>query len=178
MTATENIAQILSGHKSFETAYEVENYPYGYTLKCKKRTWIETNGKKGDRLVTCTENPKTGRWNSPKAGTYSPFLYMYIDTENGHVQCGGLNARYVAEFPKTMQYLKEVIGVENVSEAQQKNLRAEYSSQYAISASWRLKDLEGDERAEAVRQHKANLAHIMKAPFGEITNLPEAIEIK
>jgi hypothetical protein len=32
---------ILSGHISPETAYSVENYPYGFRLKCTIRYWLE-----------------------------------------------------------------------------------------------------------------------------------------
>ena len=74
----------LYGHTSIETAYNVSDYPYG-RLRCKIRYWIEESGKKGFRFCSQTENPKTGRWNKEKKGTYSLFaLAMYLD-EKGHV---------------------------------------------------------------------------------------------
>ena len=54
---------------SFENSVEVDNYPWGFRLKTKKRYWIETN-KKGSRLVSCTLNPKNNQWCKPKASTY------------------------------------------------------------------------------------------------------------
>ncbi len=36
------IIKILNGHISPETAYVVEDYPYGYTLRCTIRYWLET----------------------------------------------------------------------------------------------------------------------------------------
>lgn len=34
--------KVLSGHTSPETAYVVDDYPYGFRLRCKIRYWIET----------------------------------------------------------------------------------------------------------------------------------------
>lgn len=84
------ITKILQGHNSPETAFVVEDYPYGYTLRCQMRHWIEvaTKGaKKGQmRHVTQTSNPKKlGVWNKPKAGTYYPLIVLYLDAED-HVK--------------------------------------------------------------------------------------------
>ena len=84
--------QILSGHVSPETAYEVADYPYGFRLRCSIRYWLEHNPKHGFRLVSQTTNPKRGNvWNKPKASTYCRFGgAMFLD-ENGHVQWSGLS---------------------------------------------------------------------------------------
>ena len=47
---------------SFDNALEVSNYPWGFRLKTKRRTWIETDKNKGDRVCFCTLNPKTNKW--------------------------------------------------------------------------------------------------------------------
>ena len=47
---------------SFENAVEVSNYPWGFRLKTKRRTWIETDKNKGDRVCFRTLNPKTNKW--------------------------------------------------------------------------------------------------------------------
>ena len=60
---------------SFENSVEVENYPWGFKLKTKKRYWIETN-KRGSRLVSCTLNPKNNQWCKPKASTYSEVGFL------------------------------------------------------------------------------------------------------
>lgn len=65
-----------------------ENYPYGYTLKTTKYDWLEFKKGKGFRHVSQTINPKTGRLNAPKAGTYSD-VYLLGRDENNHVKCGG-----------------------------------------------------------------------------------------
>jgi len=79
------VVTVLSGHTSQETAYLVEDYPYGFRLRCQIRFWIETN-KNGSRVVSQTSNPKKPGlvWNKPKASTYTPLRVLFID-ENGHV---------------------------------------------------------------------------------------------
>ena len=82
----------IYGHTSFETAYEVDNYPWGFRLKTKVRYWIETNDKSngGQRFVKCTMNPKTGAWCKPKKSTYAILANLYLD-ENEHVQWDNLS---------------------------------------------------------------------------------------
>jgi hypothetical protein len=85
--------KLLSGHTSPETAYVVDDYPYGFRLRCKIRYWLEFKPKKGFRLVSQTTNPKRPGevWNKPKASTY--FLFggaMYLN-EDGHVTWSGLS---------------------------------------------------------------------------------------
>lgn len=84
--------EILSGHVSPETAYIVDDYPYGFTLRCKIRYWLEYKDGKGVRLVSQTTNPKRGDvWNKPKASTYCKFGgCMFLDEQN-HVQWSGLS---------------------------------------------------------------------------------------
>jgi hypothetical protein len=87
--------KILKGHVSPETAYLVNDYPYGYTLRCKIRYWLESN-KHGTRMVSQTSNPKLAGfggdvWNKPKASTYAKFAgCMYLDDEE-HVHWTGLD---------------------------------------------------------------------------------------
>ena len=79
-------------HISAETAYCVNEYPYGFRLKCTMRYWIEFKPKKGFRLWMQSSNPKRpGTWNKPKTGTYSLFgAALYLDPE-GNVKCAGLS---------------------------------------------------------------------------------------
>lgn len=74
----------LTGHTSPETAYVVNDYPYGFHARTQIRYWIETT-KNGQRFVSQTLNPKTGAWNKPKAGTYSEIKILTLDESNGHV---------------------------------------------------------------------------------------------
>lgn len=86
--------QILSGHVSPETAYVVEDYPYGFRLRCRIRYWLEYQPKRGFRLCSQTSNPKVSGlvWNKPKASIYALFGgCMYLNAE-GHVTWTGLTA--------------------------------------------------------------------------------------
>jgi hypothetical protein len=85
--------EVLNGHTSPETAYIVDDYPYGFRLRCKIRYWIETKKGYGMRLVSQTTNPKKPGevWNKPKAGTYNGLLVMTRDPSNGHVSSDGLS---------------------------------------------------------------------------------------
>lgn len=81
---------LLTGHTSFETAYVVNDYPYGFRLRCKMAYWLETNPKHGTRLMTRTTNPKRAGevWNKPKASTYAALKVMGLN-EVGHVATHG-----------------------------------------------------------------------------------------
>jgi hypothetical protein len=84
--------KILSGHVSPETAFVVDDYPYGYSLRCKIRYWLEFHPRHGFRFVSQTTNPKRGDvWNKPKASTYYKFgAAMYLDDQE-HVSWAGLS---------------------------------------------------------------------------------------
>lgn len=80
--------ETLLGYTSPETAYVVDDYPYSFKLRTKIRYWIETKPPYGQRFVSQTLNPDTGKWNKPKASTYSSLRVMYLD-EKGYVQNDG-----------------------------------------------------------------------------------------
>jgi len=85
-----NSKRPLYGHTNEATAYLVADYPYGYTLRTQIRYWLEHKPKKGWRFVSQTLNPKTGRWNKPKASTYVEWGgALYLD-ENEHIQWEGV----------------------------------------------------------------------------------------
>jgi hypothetical protein len=79
--------KILKGHVSPETAYVVEDYPYGFRLRCKIRYWLEYKSGKGVRFCSQTTNPKmTGEyWNKPKYSTYHLAGCMYLADETDFV---------------------------------------------------------------------------------------------
>ena len=74
---------------SFDNAIEVDNYPWGFRLKTKRRTWIETDKNKGDRVCFCTLNPKTNKWCAVKKSTYNAVDVLLID-DNEHVKSIGV----------------------------------------------------------------------------------------
>lgn len=80
----------LYGHTSEATAYLVADYPYGFRERTQIRYWLESKPKKGWRFVSQTMNPKTNRWNKPKASTYIEWAaVMYLD-DKGHVHWDGV----------------------------------------------------------------------------------------
>lgn len=81
-------SQLLIGHTCPENAYVVDDYPYGFTLRCKIRYWIETKEKHGQRFCSQTTNPKRSSevWNKPKYSTYFPLVVMGLDAETGYVE--------------------------------------------------------------------------------------------
>ena len=83
-----------------DNAVVVEDYPWGYKLRTKRKYWIETT-KKGDRLCYQTLNPKTGEWCAVKKGTYAGIKVLYKD-EAGHVAAVTLNPAWDSE-----EWLKE-----------------------------------------------------------------------
>ena len=95
----------LKGHTSPETAYIVEDYPYGLRLRCKIRYWLETKKGFGQRLVSQTTNPKRPGevWNKSKAGTYNVVAVMILD-EQDHIQietlrsCGWDSEQVISAF--------------------------------------------------------------------------------
>lgn len=74
----------LYGHIDEDSAYIVEDYPWGFTTKTTARFWVETISKKrgGQRFVKQTLNPKTGIWCKPKKTVYSSIIVMYLDKNN------------------------------------------------------------------------------------------------
>lgn len=75
----------IYGHTSEETAYLIEDYPYG-RLRCQRKVWLESDPKRGVRFVAQTNNPKNGRWNKPHKSTYADIAgCLYLDAEK-HVQ--------------------------------------------------------------------------------------------
>ena len=82
----------LVGHTSAETAYVVDDYPYGFRLRCKIRYWLEFRPGSGFgfRLMSQTTNPKRPGevWNKPKASTYCMLAVMGLD-ESNHVTWTG-----------------------------------------------------------------------------------------
>ena len=141
--------KILSGHISPETAYVVADYPYGFTLRCQIRYWLEYKPGKGFRFVSQTTNPKRGdRWNKPKASTYMKFGgCMFLD-ENDHVQWNGLSEYSTGS--EAEAFLK-VYG-EGVPEAGMGTLREWVAAKVAYDANRQPGDPLGKGLVEA---HKA-----------------------
>ena len=94
--------KFLYQHKSPETAYVVDDYPWGFRLRTKIRYWIESKKGYGQRFASQTVNPKTGCWCAPKYSTYYPIILMYLDEKN-HVKSWCLSKYSEEEFYKKFQ---------------------------------------------------------------------------
>lgn len=91
--------EILKGHRSPETAYVVNDYPYGFRLRCKIRYWLEEHPTHGTRFVSQTTNPKRPGefWNKPKPSTYARFAGCLYLNEEGHILWTGLTEYNTAD---------------------------------------------------------------------------------
>lgn len=76
--------KLLQGHNSKETAYVIDDYPYGFKLRTKIRYWVESVKSKGDRFCSQTLNPKTNNWNKEKKSTYSDIILLKLE-DNGYI---------------------------------------------------------------------------------------------
>lgn len=85
---------VLTGHVDEDTAYVVNDYPYG-GLTCTMRYWIETRktgSSAGDqRMMRQSNNPRRAGhpWNKPHKSTYSSIMVLYLD-EQLHVHGRGI----------------------------------------------------------------------------------------
>lgn len=100
--------KILNGHTSEDTAYLVEDYPYGWK-RTQIRYWIESVPRKGDRFVRQTLNPNTGKWNKPKKSTYCAVMVMYLN-DIDHVKYSGLT--YSTDEKEYINFLERNNGAE------------------------------------------------------------------
>ena len=169
---TEHLADnILRGFNSREKAFEVKDYPYG-RLRTSIFFWIESKPKHGDRFCSYTINPKTGRHNATKAGTYSPFLYMYMD-EKEHVTYGSINAYKITEFEARFAFIINKIGEAYVNDIQKANLRIDYIQHLAGNFPYCKPKYTAENYAKAITWIKAKIEYIKKCPFAELVDFSE-----
>ena len=86
---------IIYNKDSFENAVEVDNYPWGFKFKTKRRYWIETT-KRGDRVCYQTLNPKTDKWCAVKKSTYAGIKVLY-ENEDGHIKTHSLDPQWASK---------------------------------------------------------------------------------
>ena len=103
---------------SFDNALEVSNYPWGFRLKTKRRTWIETNKNQGDRVCYSTLNPKTDKWCAVKKSTYGAVYVLYFD-ENQHIKSLGVSK---CAYAKELEEFMSIIDCNSLSVLQKKQL--------------------------------------------------------
>ncbi len=79
------VLKVLKGHYSLDTAYKTENHPFSGRNTCTKYFYIETREGLGQRLVTVTNDPFTGKMCKPKYSGWVDIMMIYLD-ENEKVQ--------------------------------------------------------------------------------------------
>lgn len=168
------MSSILNGYTSQATAYEVKDYPYGYTLRTSIFYWIESKAGHGDRLCTYTINPKTGKANKPKCGTYSTYLYLYLDSETGHVKTGGIDAYNQEYFKMRFGFLINKIGEVYISEVQQQNIRRNYVQHLVGNAIYEKVKYSPEMQPVFLQWVRDTIKHVKTCPFAELVDHPEA----
>jgi hypothetical protein len=149
------VVTVLTGHVSPETAYTVADYPYGFRLRTSIRYWVETKKGQGQRFVSQTLNPKTGKWNAPKASTYSSIVGMFLD-EQGHVQHKGLSGYSSDEQIDTFgREFAEMIAVDKHAYANYEYIQA--AKRAASKVRWVVRPDDGTQRQTLEEQ--AELMH-------------------
>ena len=86
------IANIIYNKDSADNSVVVDDYPWGYKLRTKRKYWIETT-KRGDRLCYQTLNPKTDKWCAVKKSTYTGIKVLY-ENEDGHIKTLSLSPEW------------------------------------------------------------------------------------
>lgn len=106
-------------HVSPETAYIIEDYPFGFTLRCKKRVWLEYRKQLGFRMCSQTTNPKKkGMWNKPKYSNYQGLAgVLYLDgLDNNYLKWSGANYYMSATECRTyLNSFKEGLNTETIA---------------------------------------------------------------
>ena len=105
---------IIYNKDAADNAVTVENYPWGYKLKTKRKYWIETT-KRGDRLCYQTLNPKTGKWCAVKKSTYAGIKVLYKN-EDGHIKTYTLNP--VWDNKEWLDKFQNLVDVTKLTDAQ------------------------------------------------------------
>jgi len=128
----------IYNHKNFDSAFEVDNYPWGFKLKTKVRYWIETTNR-GDRFVKCTLNPKTNKWCKEKKSTYNAVMVMTKEVKDQKtfisyisISRGWSDAVAVAKFEHQVnkdllskEQLKQICACKAINQVN-KNLKVEF----------------------------------------------------
>jgi len=89
------MTNIIYNKDSADNAVVVEDYPWGYKLRTKRKYWIETT-KRGDRLCYQTLNPKTDKWCAVKKSTYAGIKVLY-ENEDGHIKTHSLDPAWASK---------------------------------------------------------------------------------
>jgi hypothetical protein len=85
---------------------EISQYPYGFSLRTTLFDTMEFNPKKGYRHLTQTINPKNGKLNAPKKGTYGALEVRYYDSNN-HIKIAYFDFNGTEKINKGAKFVSE-----------------------------------------------------------------------
>lgn len=165
------VTQVLTGYDSRETAYEVKDYPWGYTLRTSKFCWVESKRGNGDRFGSYTIDPKKGRDCATKYDIYYTFVYMYLD-EKGHIQHGVLTIYELEKFPAHFKEVMGHVGFENVNEIQKENIRNKLAGTIKADAYYKRVKYSNEKRGELKQWLDDTLYHIFNCEFEKLADYP------
>lgn len=134
-------ATVLRGHVDQDTAYVVDDYPYGFTLRCKIRYWLHTPTKGSAagkvRLMSQTTNPKVPgeRWNKPKGSTYERWAVL-IEDARGHVTWWAVSDRGPKPWQDLLMRVRTIYDQLNAQERQVYNRLLDLSLTRSYREEW------------------------------------------
>jgi len=136
-------------HIDQDSAYLVQDYPYGRRLRCKIRYWVETatkGAKRGQqRMVSQTTDPRREGvvWNKPdltSRGGYSLMVFMYLDG-NGHVKPFSVSEYDLIELPVARMHLSGIYEQLTDADRERYDLLCKASRHYnpTVAGEWDAK---------------------------------------
>ena len=178
---TKNMTKYIYNKDSFDNALEVSNYPWGFRLKTKRRTWIETNKTKGDRVCFSTLNPKTDKWCAVKKSTYNAVDVLLID-ENEHIKSIGLwkstSKEDLENFISKIDYnslnllqKKQIERIKAINKVMEKvSFKIEKVSEYNLSDPKDLERMKQDNNSEETKKKEQEQNQIKSKIVNAINN--------
>ena len=181
-----NMSKYIYNKDSFDNAIEVNNYPWGFRLKTKRRTWIETDKNKGDRVCFCTLNPKTNKWCAVKKSTYNAVDVLLID-DNEHVKSIGVwkygtNEKDLESFLSKIDYnslsllqKKQIERIKAINKVMEKvTVKIEKVAEYDLSDPKDLERMRQDNnspetkaREQQQEQEKAKIVNAINGQYNQ-----------
>ena len=181
-----NMSKYIYNKDSFDNAIEVNNYPWGFRLKTKRRTWIETDKNKGDRVCFCTLNPKTNKWCAVKKSTYNAVDVLLID-DNEHVKSIGVwkygtNEKDLESFLSKIDYnslsllqKKQIERIKAINKVMEKvTVKIEKVAEYNLSDPKDLERMRQDNnspetkaREQQQEQEKAKIVNAINGQYNQ-----------
>tara|TARA_R110002050_G_scaffold17772_5_gene52471 strand:- start:175 stop:699 length:525 start_codon:yes stop_codon:yes gene_type:complete len=143
-----------------ENMYIIENYPYGFNKKTIRRSYIETNERRGDRIIHQTLNPKTKEFNKPKKSTYSEVIIAYIN-EDSKLDFLRLS-NYDELNNEQSEFIKNNFNLSNNQKKQINNMTAFHKVMKNVTWTVKPVSINKEERENNKKNHDKNINKLVK----------------